>query len=130
MTRIGSMTGDILASFFKKVFTEKYPFTPKTVTERARGEVAWDEAKCNGCRLCVKDCPAEAINVTVVDRVAKKYAFEYHRDRCIYCGQCVVSCKPGALSMPSDHWHLASASRESFLVTAGEHQAGASQHQG
>jgi len=120
MTRIGSMTGDIVASFFKKVFTEKYPYVPKTVTERARGEVAWDESKCTGCRMCVKDCPAEAIEVTVVDRVAKKYSFEYHRDRCVYCGQCIVSCKPGALSMPSDNWHLASTSRETFVVSQGQ----------
>jgi formate hydrogenlyase subunit 6/NADH:ubiquinone oxidoreductase subunit I len=125
------MTGDILASFFKKVFTEKYPYETKTVTERARGEVEWDGTKCNGCRLCVKDCPANAIEIRVIDRPAKKHSFEYHRDRCIYCGQCVISCKPGALSMPAESWHLASMSRKDFAVLKeGQQNAGQAESDG
>jgi len=120
MTHIGSMTGDILASFFRKVFTERYPYTARTVPERARGKLAWDAAKCDACRFCVRDCPAHAIEFRVIDKAAKKYSFIYHEDRCIYCGQCVVSCPEGALSMPNKDWHLASTSRESFVVTDGE----------
>ncbi len=116
MMRIGSMISDIAASFFKKVFTEKYPFEAKTVAERARGEVEWDGSKCTGCLLCVRDCPADAIRIRVIDRAAKKHSFEYHRDRCVYCGQCVISCKFDALSMPSENWHLASTSRKDFVV--------------
>ena len=130
MMRIGSMLSDIMRSLVRRPFTERYPFVVKPAPERTRGRLEWDSAKCTGCMLCVKDCPADAIQVTVVDRAAKKFIFKYRTDRCVYCGQCVVSCKPGALSMPSDHWHLASASKEPFLVTAGQHDASAVRQQG
>ena len=78
---------------------------------RLRGKLLWDESKCDGCMLCVRDCPARAIEVEVVDRAAKKYVFHYRMDRCIYCAQCVASCKEGALSMSSTLYHLASTDK-------------------
>ncbi len=114
MMRIGSMLSDITRSLFRKPFTERYPFVVRPAPERTRGQLVWDGAKCTGCMLCVKDCPADAIQITVVDRAARKYIFRYRTDRCVYCGQCVESCKPVALSMSSELWHLSSTSKESF----------------
>ena len=120
MIRIGSMLGDITRSLFRRPFTERYPFVVKPAPDRTRGELLWESSKCTGCMLCVRDCPADAISVTVLDRAAKKFIFRYRTDRCIYCGQCVVSCKPGALSMSASKWHFASVSKESFFITRGE----------
>ncbi len=50
----------------------------------------------------------------VVDRAAKKYAYHYRMDRCIYCAQCVVSCPQDALSMSSTAYHLASTDKAKF----------------
>ncbi len=112
--KIASMLSDVLVSLFKRPFTERYPFVVRPAPPRLRGKLLWDESKCKGCMLCVKDCPARAIEIDVADRVAKKYVFHYRIDRCIYCAQCVASCKEGALSMSSDQYHLASTDRKRF----------------
>jgi len=117
MIRIGSMLGDIMRSLLRRPFTERYPYVVRPAPSRTRGELVWDGDRCTACMLCVKDCPADAIRVTVVDRASKKYSFMYRTDRCIYCGQCVVSCKPNALSLSPQKWHLSSTSREAFVLT-------------
>jgi formate hydrogenlyase subunit 6/NADH:ubiquinone oxidoreductase subunit I len=120
MMRIGSMFNDVFLSLFKRPFTERYPFVVRPVPERTRGRLAYEMSKCTGCMLCVRDCPADAISVTVVDRAAKKFVFRYRTDRCIYCAQCVASCKPQALSMSRDDWHLAATDKGPFTVVYGE----------
>jgi formate hydrogenlyase subunit 6/NADH:ubiquinone oxidoreductase subunit I len=127
MMRIGSMLSDIMRSLVRRPFTERYPFVVKPAPERTRGRLEWEAAKCTGCMLCVKDCPADAIQITVVDRAAKKFIFRYRTDRCVYCGQCVVSCRPGALAMSPKHWHLSSTSKESFALVYGDHEEAAKQ---
>ena len=122
MMRIGSMLSDIMRSLVRRPFTERYPFVTRPSPERTRGRLEWDAGKCTGCMLCAKDCPADAIRVTVVDRAARKFTFAYRTDRCIYCSQCVVSCKPGALSMSSERWHLSSTSKEAFSVLYDDHE--------
>ena len=112
--KIASMLKDVSASLFKRPFTELYPYAVKPAPARLRGKLLWVEEKCDGCRLCVRDCPAKAIEVEVVDRAAKKFAYHYRIDRCIYCAQCVASCPEGALSMSSTLYHLASADRKTF----------------
>jgi len=108
------MLNDVFVSIFRRPFTERYPYRVKAAPLRLRGKLLWDESKCDGCKLCVRDCPARAIEVEVVDRAAKKYAYHYRVDRCIYCAQCVVSCKEGALSMSSTEYHLASTDKTTF----------------
>jgi formate hydrogenlyase subunit 6/NADH:ubiquinone oxidoreductase subunit I len=119
MTRIGSMIGDVARSLFKRPFTERYPFVARQAPERARGKLLWEMSKCTGCMACVRDCPADAIQVTIVDRAAKKFVFHYRTDRCIYCAQCVSSCRTHALAMSRDEWHLSSTNRGPFTVVYG-----------
>ncbi|HUJ73212.1 MAG TPA: 4Fe-4S binding protein [bacterium] len=113
--RIASMLNDVVVSLFKRPFTELYPYRVRPAPARLRGKLLWDESKCDGCKLCVRDCPARAIEVEVVDRAAKKYSYRYRVDRCIYCAQCVVSCPEGALSMSSTEYHLASTDKSTFI---------------
>ncbi len=53
------------------------------------------------------DCPANAIQVTMLDRKAKRFVMDYYIDRCAFCGQCTQSCRHGAISMSSHEWELA-----------------------
>jgi formate hydrogenlyase subunit 6/NADH:ubiquinone oxidoreductase subunit I len=120
MTRIGSMLSDVVSSLFKRPFTERYPFVQRQAPERTRGRLEYEMTKCTGCMACVRDCPADAIDVKVVDRAAKKFVFRYRTDRCIYCAQCVASCRTKALSMSRDQWHLASTNKDPFSIQWGE----------
>ena len=49
--------------------------------------------KCKGCTLCAKKCPAKAISGEV------KKAHIIDSDICIRCGQCVNSCRFGAINV-------------------------------
>ena len=50
-----------------------------------------DADKCKGCTLCAKKCPAKAISGAV------KQAHVIDENVCIRCGQCVSSCRFGAI---------------------------------
>ncbi len=50
-----------------------------------------DADKCKGCTLCSKKCPAKAISGNV------KQAHVIDENICIRCGQCVSSCRFGAI---------------------------------
>ena len=119
---IGSMLGDIVTSLFKKPVTEHYPFERYPIPERLRGKLNWNPTKCSGCQLCVKDCPANALELMVVDKVNKRFVMQYHIDRCSYCAQCVESCRFSCLEMSPDQWELASIKKESFTVYYGREE--------
>ncbi len=118
--KFGVMFPDISASLLKRPATEKYPFERQEVPARLRSFLEWQREACTGCGLCTLDCPARAIQVSTLDRKAKRFVFTYHVDRCTFCSQCVESCRQGALSMVNDHWELAALTREPFLIHMGE----------
>lgn len=99
--KIGTMFNDILRSFFSRHTTQLYPVERIPPPERYRGILSYRPSLCTGCSLCVKDCPSDAIELVILDRAAKKYVVNYHMDRCIYCGQCVVNYKFKCISMSS-----------------------------
>jgi formate hydrogenlyase subunit 6/NADH:ubiquinone oxidoreductase subunit I len=117
---IGTMLKDVLTSLVRAPVTEKYPFERQPVPARLRGMVTWDPEKCTGCELCTKDCPAEAIELLVLDRKARRYVMHYRVDRCLFCAQCVKSCPQGALSMSSERWELAALCKDPFDITYGD----------
>ncbi|MDX1665090.1 MAG: 4Fe-4S dicluster domain-containing protein [Candidatus Promineifilaceae bacterium] len=65
----------------------------------ARGIVHWAPDACTGCALCTRDCPARALELTTLDRKARRFIMRYHADRCAYCAQCVQTCRFGCLQM-------------------------------
>jgi formate hydrogenlyase subunit 6/NADH:ubiquinone oxidoreductase subunit I len=105
--KIGTMLKDILESTFTKSATQRYPIEKIPPPERYRGELFFDPKACTGCSLCVKDCPSKAIELTIFDRAAKHYVMTYHKDRCVYCGQCVVNCKFKCVGMSHQDWEHA-----------------------
>lgn len=117
--RIGAMLGDISRSLFKKPVTELYPFTRKPAPERLRGKLLFDAAKCTGCKICVRDCPANAIEIVVVDKAAKRFVLRFYSDRCTFCAQCVHSCNFDSLALSDQEWELAALSKDAFVVPCG-----------
>ena len=51
-----------------------------------------DPAKCKGCTLCARNCPAGAITGTV------RQAHVIDPEKCVKCGVCMQNCKFGAVS--------------------------------
>lgn len=120
--KAGSMLKDILISFFSKPITEKYPFERPEIADRFRGKLHFDPTKCTGCNLCSKDCPANALEIIIIDRAAKRFVARYNIDKCIYCAQCIQSCKFKCIGLSKEDWELASLSKEPFLVQYGKEE--------
>jgi len=109
------MLFEVLASLFKKPATVLYPFDKSGAIKKFRGEIKFDPSKCSGCKLCMKDCPSNAIKI---NKVGDKYEAEFDLGKCIYCGQCVDSCVRKALEI-SPEFELAQLERGKLKVTFG-----------
>jgi NADH-quinone oxidoreductase subunit I len=120
--KIGVMLGDVTNSLFRRPVTERYPFERSEAPERLRGQLTWKAENCTGCGLCAMDCPAQAIEVIMIDKKAKRFVIRYHVDRCTFCGQCVYSCRQGSLEMSNDIWEMAALTKEAFTIYSGDEQ--------
>jgi formate hydrogenlyase subunit 6/NADH:ubiquinone oxidoreductase subunit I len=118
--KLGTMLSDVFRSLFRRTATRQYPFERKPAPERLRGKLYWDAETCTGCSLCSKDCPANAIEIIMVDKAAKRFVVRYHLDRCTFCAQCVLSCPQDALRLSHDEWELADTSKKPFTIYYGE----------
>ena len=118
--KFGVMLSDVSRSLVRHSATEKYPFVRQVNPIRLRSFLKWTQESCTGCGLCAIDCPANAIQVTVIDRKAKRFVFAYHVDQCIFCGQCVQTCRQDSLEMVNDQWELAALNKETFVQYSGE----------
>lgn len=120
--KIGSMMSDVVKSFFRKPVTVQYPFDRKEAPENFRGKLKWDLTNCTGCQLCVKDCPADAIELIVIDRAKKRFIIKYEADKCIFCEQCVVNCRFNCLDLTHTEWELGEMTKEPFTVYYGREE--------
>ncbi|MDD3905038.1 MAG: 4Fe-4S binding protein [Candidatus Omnitrophica bacterium] len=113
MIRPGKMLRQVLKSIFKKPATTKYPFVKATMPDRFRGKLKFYPERCIGCKMCMRDCPAGAIEIV---KVGDK-AFECYIDlgKCIYCAQCVDSCMKKALESTKE-FELAALDREKLKI--------------
>lgn len=115
MKRPGAMMREVLGSMGRKVATISYPAIKVEMPDKFRGRIIFHQRLCIGCRLCVKDCPSEAIEI---EKVADKvFDAKIRMDRCVFCGQCVESCNKAALESSSDY-ELAAFGREVLRVDA------------
>ena len=76
-------------------------------------KIRFDEEKCRNCSMCSKNCKAACIDY-------KTHSVDY--SRCVVCGNCIESCKFGALKYGSEKRKVkseeSSSERRSFLVGA------------
>ena len=70
-------------------------------------KIRFADDKCRNCSLCSRNCKAACIDY-------KTHSVDY--SRCVVCGNCIDSCKFGALKYSRQARRLGEASRRSFLV--------------
>lgn len=114
MIRPGKMIKQVLESIFKKPATTKYPFIKETPPKSFRGKLKFYPEKCIGCKMCMRDCPAGAINIRKT--ADGKFECDIDLGKCIYCAQCVDSCPKKALEATSE-FELATLDRAKLKVT-------------
>jgi len=113
------MIRDTLKALIHTPVTQLYPAERLDAPDALRGMLHYTPEGCTGCQLCVKDCPAQAIELITIDRAAKRFVMKYYTDRCTFCGQCVVNCRFDCLTLESDEWELASDDRTKLTVYYG-----------
>jgi len=94
------MLPELWRTLFTKPITVRFPFGPLELPSYFRGKVVIDQVLCRGCGLCVRDCPAYALELEREGR--EKFRLIHYHDRCAYCGQCEVSCKFGAITLANE----------------------------
>jgi len=127
MARPARALGEVIRNLLKKPATVLYPFVKAKIQDKFRGKIIFSPDMCIGCKLCMKDCPAKAINIIQVETAQppapaageapkpapRKFRCEIDLGRCIYCAQCVDSCPKKALHS-SQEFELAAIDRNSL----------------
>jgi formate hydrogenlyase subunit 6/NADH:ubiquinone oxidoreductase subunit I len=93
----GKMIKQVLQSIFKKPATNMYPYEKLEMPDNIRGKLKFHPEKCTGCKLCMKDCPADAITINKLGE--KQFEAVIDLGKCIYCAQCVDTCPAKALEI-------------------------------
>jgi formate hydrogenlyase subunit 6/NADH:ubiquinone oxidoreductase subunit I len=110
----GKMLRQVLSSVLRKPATVLYPFVKAVMPRGFRGKLLFRPERCIGCKLCMRDCPANAICIRKVGN--KLFEADINLAQCIYCGQCVDSCVKKALEMTPE-FELAQLDRKVLNIT-------------
>ncbi len=103
--------------FFAKKVTMRYPEEKPIVPPGHRGLHVYDEAKCTGCRICLRACPVDCIAVDMLGRGKDVMLLQFDVDcaRCLFCNLCAEACPTDALHL-SEKFNLACGAREDCVL--------------
>lgn len=87
-----------VTGFLAKVARGEAAIIPPVPTPpKFRGKIVYDREACIGCSLCIRICPAHAIEFIPETKRVRIYITQ-----CIFCSQCNDICPKDALHMSSD----------------------------
>ena len=92
---------------YRKPVTLQFPDERQVMSDRFRGFVHNDMAKCDACNICAKLCPIDCIYIETEgkgkERMMTRYAIDYNK--CIWCSMCTENCHTGSITMSHDYDH-------------------------
>lgn len=95
----GKIVNMAIKNFFKKPATIAYPKGEMDIVKNYRGKLIYDSSNCIDCKLCVRDCPSDAITIindgTKEDRKMRALLNVGH---CVFCCRCVDICPKKCLT--------------------------------
>jgi formate hydrogenlyase subunit 6/NADH:ubiquinone oxidoreductase subunit I len=126
LTRLHSLVyllPQLWRTLFTRPITVRYPFAALELPPYFRGRVVINIDLCRGCGLCVRDCPAFALELEresdtlSPSKGRDQFRLIHYPDRCAYCGQCQDVCRYEAIWLTSEFMPAAAdrdALREEF----------------
>ncbi len=119
---------ELFRNLARRPVTRFYPFEKTVVPEGFRGTPRFKSENCSGCRVCMRDCPSEAIQIEVETlpappaaegqpppRAPKKVTMILYLDRCVHCARCAESCPRHAIFMDTE-FEMAAFSRDALKI--------------
>ena len=104
MSRLDSLVyllPELVRTLLDRRMTVHFPFTPLELPSYYRGRVVAQPDLCKGCGLCVRDCPALALELERESR--DQFRLIDYPDPCAYCGQCSDDCRHGAIDLVAQY---------------------------
>jgi NAD(P)H-quinone oxidoreductase subunit I len=87
-----------ITEYLKNVSAGKAVINPPIATPvKFRGKIVYDRDTCIGCKICIRVCPANAIEFLPETKRIRIWVTQ-----CIFCSQCNDACPKNCLSMSSD----------------------------
>jgi NADH-quinone oxidoreductase subunit I len=114
MLKAGVFIPELLGNIFKIPVTRGYPFVKVRVPEGFHGTPILRPGLCIGCKACVRDCTAEAIEILLKPpsptdpppepgkNAGKKFQMVIYMDRCIHCARCAEVCPKDAIYLDKE----------------------------
>ncbi len=126
MKKSASLLPEMMQHLTHRPVTRLYPFEKVTPPEGFRGTPRFKPNNCIGCKACVRDCTAEAIEIDVrkIDpppgspkgpNRRRKMVCTIYLDRCVHCARCVEVCPKDALYMDAE-FEVANFTRDALKI--------------
>ncbi len=115
MAKTAVLVPELLRNVVTRPVTRFYPFEKAHVPAGFRGVPRFTPESCTGCKVCMKDCPAEAIEIQIetlpaepavegqpAPRPKRKMSMVLYLDRCVHCARCSEVCPKGSIVLDNE----------------------------
>jgi formate hydrogenlyase subunit 6/NADH:ubiquinone oxidoreductase subunit I len=130
MASNGGLIPELLANLKNSPVTREYPFVKITAPEGFRGTPRMNPGVCVGCKACIRDCTAEAIEIVLKPpdpmdpalaqgaKPFKKFQMIIYLDRCIHCARCAEVCPKDTIYLDRE-FEMANFTRDALKLVTG-----------
>ena len=116
MLKPAILVPELMHNLSHRPVTRFYPFEKANVPDGFRGTPRFVSENCIGCKVCMRDCPSEAIEINVelipstapvvegqpAPKPTKKLTMVLYLDRCVHCARCAEVCPKDAIKLDQE----------------------------